>query len=310
MKNFYIKYEHNHTESINNNNISLYKIKNFKNKYSKRMLSLNNSKEKPKLQLTIKNMTPNYLKTPILSTKERHMKMFFNHISLLKSIPNTLIKDINDMINSTESEDYEDKDKDINFSIKNKKKSSIDLSLKNENNKNFYIKKINIHNKLNNERTKTKTYSNFNYTPTIYKKMKNYIPHYYPIQQLKIKNNRYEKTHNEAFEDFQSKININENYKKMLNNENNQELYRPLALGIVEPSKHLFKTKKMNHKLIYLHESRMRDLTIAKLLRNEYNSNDIKRILNGKKPLKYHKTNKIKKKENSHLSEINKKENE
>ena len=218
------------------------------------------------------------------------------------------------MINSVESEDYEDKETIISNKDKDKINPSLSSLDRENNNNKFYIKKININNKLNNERAKTKTYynSNSNFNRIINKKMKYYSPHFYSIQQLNIKNKRYEKTHNEAFENFQEKINIHEDYKKLLNNYNynDEEIYRPLTLGIIEPSKNLTKIKKMNHKLNYLHESRIRDIIIARKLKHEFDPDDINRILNGKKPLKYDKNDKNKKNEVIELSENNKKENE
>lgn len=318
QEDFLYKISHNHnrthTEYNNNKNISLYRSINLKNRnrYKNKTQDLLNSNEKPQLQLTIKNITPNHFKMPILSTKERHMKIIFNKISLLKSIPNNIIKNINDMINSVESEDYEDKETIISNKDKDKINPSLSSLDRENNNNRFYIKKININNKLNNERAKTKTYYNSNFNRIINKKMKYYSPHFYSIQQLNIKNKRYEKTHNEAFENFQEKINIHEDYKKLLNNYNynDEEIYRPLTLGIIEPSKNLTKIKKMNHKLNYLHESRIRDIIIARKLKHEFDPDDINRILNGKKPLKYDKNDKNKKNEVSEFSENNKKENE
>ena len=218
QEDFLYKISHNnnrtHTEYNNNKNISLYRSINLKNRnrYKNKTQDLLNSNEKPKLQLTIKNITPNHFKMPILSTKERHMKIIFNKISLLKSIPNNIIKNINDMINSVESEDYEDKETIISNKDKDKINPSLSSLDRENNNNKFYIKKININNKLNNERAKTKTYYNSNFNRIINKKMKYYSPHFYSIQQLNIKNKRYEKTHNEAFENFQVKINIHEDY--------------------------------------------------------------------------------------------------
>ena len=272
---FLYKISHNNKENNDlNNKISLYNSTKLKNKYKVKSFNSKNTNENLKLQLKIKNITPEYLKVPILSTKERHLKIINNQISLLKSLPN-YIKKFKDMITSVESEDgQENKYKNIDdYSFNNNKKENQILNLK-----------INLNKNLNNERTKT--YRKINYIPIVNKKIKQYPRNFYSLQQLMLKTKKYEKIHNEAFEEFQSKLNIKEDYLKKLNYEQNEEIYRPLTLGVMEPSKNLFKSKKINHKSNYIQESKIRDIIIAKKLKCEYEPDDIKRILNGKKPWK------------------------
>ena len=48
----------------------------------------------------------------------------------------------------------------------------------------------------------------------------------------------------------------------------------------------------MTHKMAYLTESRIRDIILSKTLKCEYDSVDIKRVLNGKKPWKLYEDDK------------------
>ena len=145
---------------------------------------------------------------------------------------------------------------------------------------NFNIKKFDNQKKINHERAST--YNSFNSSTVKTKTKKKYRPNYYSLQQLINKNKKYENIHKEAFQEFQSKINLQKDYKRKLNYDTGLEDYRPLTLGIVEPSKSLFKTTKETHKKSYLHESKIRDIIISKKLRCEFDSDDIKRILMGK----------------------------
>ena len=281
---FLYKISHNNIDENNNNikNITLYNTSKFKNKFKEKALN-QNKPYKPNLKLDVKNITPIHLKIPILNTKERHLKYISNQISLLKSIPNNIIKNFNDMISNGESEDEEEY-------IKSKNMNDISFSINSvEETKKFNIKKINIYQKLNNE--KMKTYNNFNFTPTLNKKVKKYPLNFYSLQQLSLKNKKYEEIHKEAFRNFQTKINLKKDYKKKLNYEIGNEEYRPLTLGVLEPSKNLLKSKKMTHKLGYLRESKIRDLIISKKLKCEFDNDDIIRILNGKEPFKFFKPN-------------------
>ena len=197
-------------------------------------------------------------------------------MSLIKSLPNYIMKYFNEMISNVETEDDREskyKNDDSSFNINNNQNENQIVNLK-----------INLNKNLNNERTKT--YSKMNYIPIINKRIKKYPKNFYTLQQLMIKTKKYEKIHKEAFEEFQSKVNIKEDYLKKLNYESKGEIYRPLTLGIIEPSKSLFKLQKTNLKSNYLHESKIRDIIIAKILRCEYEPEDIKRIINGKKPWK------------------------
>ena len=273
---FLYKISHNIEDSLNNN-ISLNNNTKFRNKYKVNSLNLNAPNKKIKLKLKIKNYTPEYLKVPILSTKERHLKFINNQLSLLKSFPNYLMKSFNDMITKEESEDEKEMQlkniDDSSFNINNIKENKV-LNLK-----------LNINKNLNNKRAKT--YNIMKYIPSVNKKLKHYPKNFYSIQQLMLKTKKYEKAHKEAFEEFLTKINIKEDYLRKLNYEKKSDkIYRPLTLGVMEPSKNLFKFKKITNKSNYLRESRLRDIIVSKQLRCEYTPEDIKRIINGKEPWK------------------------
>ena len=83
--------------------------------------------------------------------------------------------------------------------------------------------------------------------------------------------------------EFKKKINIrNKGY-----NLNKKITKNPLILCILEPNKDLLKKKIITHKEAFLHECKKRDILISNKLKCEFdNYEDIKRILNGKKPLK------------------------
>ena len=280
---FLYKISHTNKEYNNNCNktINLFNISKLKNEYRKKFLNFKISNKKPKLQLEIKNITPNHFKVPILSTKERHFKIINNQISLLKSVTDKIIKNYDDMIINIDSEDDQETK---NINSKNILDNPLNNSNNNQINKNFQIKKINFNENLNNKRAKTD--SNLNYIHNVIKKKKNYPKYYYSIQQIKLKAKKYEKKHKEAFEDLQLKVNLKEDILKKLYEDDYDRVYRPLSLGIIEPSKNLVKFKKISYKSNYLRESKIRDIIISKKLKCEFNPIDIKRVLNGKKPWK------------------------
>ena len=51
-------------------------------------------------------------------------------------------------------------------------------------------------------------------------------------------------------------------------------------------TKQRFTEKKITNKIVYQHESKMRDILISNKLKFEFSKDDIKRILNGQKPWK------------------------
>ena len=277
---FLYKISHNNIDDSNNISkaISVYNSSLFKTKYKEKSANMELSIKNPELKLKVKNLTPMHLKIPIINTKEKHLKLLSNQISLLKSIPNNIIKNFNDMINNVESEEEE-------YEYIKSKKLDDNSNYSIGDSENFNIKKFDNQKKINHERAST--YNSFNNSSTVKAKIKKkYRPNYYSLQQLINKNKKYENIHKEAFKEFQSKINLQKDYKRKLNYDTGLEDYRPLTLGIVEPSKSLFKTTKETHKKSYLHESKIRDIIISKKLRCEFDSDDIKRILNGKKPMK------------------------
>ena len=187
-------------------------------------------------------------------------------------------KSINDIIDSIGTENEQNKDEI--HSINNSFKEELN---NNEENNNLYKTTYINYKKINNKRPTIQ--NNLNSFINLSKKIKRYPPNYYSLQQLELKRKKYEEIHNEAFENLQYKINIREDYKRKLNDENSKEILRPLTLGIMETRKNK-SFKKNSHKNHYLLESRIRDIIISKKLRCEFEPEDIKRILNGKKPWK------------------------
>ena len=239
---------------------------------------------KPNLELKIKNVTPENLKVHHLNTKEKHLNFISNKLSVLQSIPNNLMKNFNDFLNSIDLEIEKQKEEKEKENIKSNRSSY--KSLINENDKNN-IHKINVYKVFSN---RGKTYNNF--IPCRNKKIKKYPPNFYSLQQMMLKNKKYETVHQQALNEFYSKINLKNDYERNLNYKSNKEIYRPLTLGVIKPPKTLLRNKKMTHKMAYLTESRIRDIILSKTLKCEYDSADIKRILNGKKPWKLHEDDK------------------
>ena len=274
---FLYKISHSHINTENNINktINLYNSYQFKKKYRR---NLNDLEKKPKFELKIDNLIPKYSKISIESSKERHLNFLSKNISILKSLPNLVNKSINDIIDSIGTENEQNKDEI--HSINNSFKEELN---NNEENNNLYKTTYINYKKINNKRPTIQ--NNLNSFINLSKKIKRYPPNYYSLQQLELKRKKYEEIHNEAFENLQYKINIREDYKRKLNDENSKEILRPLTLGIMETRKNK-SFKKNSHKNHYLLESRIRDIIISKKLRCEFEPEDIKRILNGKKPWK------------------------
>ena len=160
---FLYKLSHINTEYNNNyNKINLYNSAKLKNKHKEKSFNVNEPNKKIKLQLKIRNVTPEHLKVPILSTKERHLKIINNQMSLIKSLPNYIMKYFNEMISNVETEDDREskyKNDDSSFNINNNQNENQIVNLK-----------INLNKNLNNERTKT--YSKMNYIHIINKRIK------------------------------------------------------------------------------------------------------------------------------------------
>jgi len=280
-------YKISHDNSKFNNDIKdIQKIKTytslqFKKRYKeKKDLSLENKNKNEilDLQLKVKNVTPENLKVSHLNTKEMHLNFISNKLSVLQTIPNNLMKDFNDFLNNIDVEIENQKGEKEN--IKTNKNESNNKYLINEI-ENNNIHKISVYKVCNN---RAKTYNNF--IPYRSKKKKKYSPNFYSLQQMMLKNKKYETVHQQALNEFRSKINLKSDYERNLNYMSNKEIYRPLTLGVVEPPKNLLRNKKMTHKIAYLTESRIRDIILSKTLKCEYDSIDIKRVLNGKKPWK------------------------
>ena len=301
---FLYKISHDNNK-FNNGNKDIQKIKayaslQFKKRYmEKKDLGMENENKNGKvnLQLKVKNVTPENLKINYLNTKEKHLNFISNKLSVLQSIPTNLMENFNEFLNNIDIEIEKQKEEKKNIKSNESSYKSVINEIDNNN-----IHKINVYKVSNNRR---KTYNNF--IPYRNKKIKKYPPNFYSLQQMILKNKKYETVHQQALNGFRSKINLKSDYERNMNYMSNKEIHRPLTLGVLEPPKKLLRNKKMTHKMAYLTESRIRDIILSKTLKCEYDSVDIKRILNGKKPWKLYEVNKDIK--NKTEFEFNKREN-
>lgn len=288
-------YKISHDNSKFNNDIKdIQKLKaytslQFKKRYKeKKDLGFENKNKikngNPNLELKAKNVTPENLKVHYLNNKEKHLNFISNKLSVLQSIPNNLMKNFNEFLNSIDIEIEKQKEGKEKENIKSNESSYKSLISEIDNDS---IHKINVY-KISSNRGKI--YNNF--IPYRNKKIKKYPPNFYSLQQMMIKNKKYEAVHQKALNEFRSKINLKNDYERNLNYMSSKEIYRPLTLGVLEPPKNLLRNKKMTHKMAYLTESRIRDIILSKTLKCEYDSVDIKRVLNGKKPWKLYEDDK------------------
>ena len=255
------------TFNSNNNFIKNKSIKkgltmNYFNNKKQNMLKNELSLPELRLELDINNLSNEDEKR--ISNKEKYFLLLKNKLKDLKNgnIFKNLKEDIlnfneenNKMINNSFNLDKKNKIKENNISVD---------SFKIKNNYNNKSSKIYINN-----------YFSLNNENNCLKKPLKYPINFYSNKQLEIKKKRYEKTHREGWKEFKRKINLkNKNYKNQL------------SLCILEPNINLTKKKIMTNKIAYLIESKKRDIIISNKLKCEFDDDDIKRIINGKKPFK------------------------
>lgn len=218
-----------------------------------------------RLELDINNLNNEDEKR--ISNKEKYFLLLKNKLKDLKN--GNIFKNLKEDI--------------LNFNEENDKMINNSLNLDKINN-NKEIKGNNIsvdsfkrNNNYDNKSSKIyiNNYFSLNNENNSLKKPLKYPINFYSNKQLEIKKKRYEKTHREGWKEFKRKINLkNRNYKNVL------------SLCILEPNINLTKKKIMTNKIAYLIESKKRDILISHKLKCEFNDDDIKRIINGKKPFK------------------------
>jgi hypothetical protein len=217
-----------------------------------------------RLELDINNLNNEDEKR--ISNKEKYFLLLKNKLKDLKN--GNIFKNLKEDILNFNEENDKMINNSFNLDEKNKiteiKGNNISLeSFKRKNNYNNKSSQININNyfSLKNENSNLK-------------KPLKYPINFYSNKQLEIKKKRYEKTHREGWKEFKRKINLKNrrNYKNLL--------------CILEPNINLTKKKIMTNKIAYLIESKKRDILISHKLKCEFDDDDIKRIINGKKPFK------------------------
>ena len=218
-----------------------------------------------RLELDINNLNNEDEKR--ISNKEKYFLLLKNKLKDLKN--GNIFKNLKEDI--------------LNFNEENDKMINNSLNLDKINN-NKEIKGNNIsvdsfkrNNNYDNKSSKIyiNNYFSLNNENNSLKKPLKYPINFYSNKQLEIKKKRYEKTHREGWKEFKRKINLkNRNYKNVL------------SLCILEPNINLTKKKIMTNKIAYLIESKKRDILISNKLKCEFDDDDIKRIINGKKPFK------------------------
>ena len=218
-----------------------------------------------RLELDINNLNNEDEKR--ISNKEKYLLLLKNKLKDLKN--GNIFKNLKEDI--------------LNFNEENDKMINNSLNLDKINN-NKEIKGNNIsvdsfkrNNNYDNKSSKIyiNNYFSLNNENNSLKKPLKYPINFYSNKQLEIKKKRYEKTHREGWKEFKRKINLkNRNYKNVL------------SLCILEPNINLTKKKIMTNKIAYLIESKKRDILISHKLKCEFDDDDIKRIINGKKPFK------------------------
>ena len=250
---------------IKNKSIKKGLTMNYFNNKKQNMLKNELSLPELKLELDINNLSNEDEKR--ISHKEKYYLLLKNKLKDLKN--GNIFKNLKEDILNFNEENNKTISNSFNLDKKNKIKEikgnniSVD-SFKIKNNYNNKSSKIYINNyfSLNNE-------SNF------LKKPLKYPINFYSNKQLEIKKKRYEKTHREGWKEFKRKIHLKNKNKNLL------------SLCILEPNINLTKKKKiMTNKIAYLIESKKRDIIITHKLKCEFDDDDIKRIINGKKPFK------------------------
>lgn len=251
----------NETKYINNNFI--------KNKGIKRggTIPFNEfnliNKKKLKLQLDILNINNN--KNKYLNSKEKRYKILEKEMEPLKNIVSLFKEFENNFLED------EDNGKNIDEKYKNK---IINVDINKEENLKTDIKQNIISGKNFDDEFKEAYRTTYNF-----KKPKFYPINYYSSSQLKRKENKYEKIHKLAFEEYQKKINIKEE-SRWKRNKRNYELDEYEK----EYFNKLFNKREMTNKIAFMRECRIRDIIITNKLKCEFSPSDIKRLLNGLKP--------------------------
>ena len=228
-----------------------------------------NNKDKKNIKLTmdIENMNNN--KTAYLDSKEKRYKILEKEIEPLKNVI-SLFKDF-----ATEIE------KEDNIDIKNTKSEKTTPIDNSKNNSNI-IKKESSVNITNNENNIELIASRTAYSPHIFKKPKLYPINHYALNQVIIKEKRYERMHKMGLEDFQRKINLKNEKENVIKN-----IYKKKYIMDEyekEYFKRLFTKEKISVRDAYLRKCRINDIILVSKLKCEFSPRDVKRVLNGIKP--------------------------
>lgn len=228
-----------------------------------------NNKDKKNIKLTmdIENMNNN--KTAYLDSKEKRYKILEKEIEPLKNV----ISLFKDFATEIEKEDNIDIEK-----TKSEKTTPIDNSKNNSN----IIKKESSVNITNNENNIELIASRTAYSPHIFKKPKLYPINHYALNQVIIKEKRYELMHKMGLEDFQRKINLKNEKENVIKN-----IYKKKYIMDEyekEYFKRLFTKEKISVRDAYLRKCRINDIILVSKLKCEFSPRDVKRVLNGIKP--------------------------
>ena len=228
-----------------------------------------NNKDKKNIKLTmdIENMNNN--KTTYLDSKEKRYKILEKEIEPLKNV----ISLFKDFATEIEKEDNIDIEK-----TKSEKTTPIDNSKNNSN----IIKKESSVNITNNENNIELIASRTAYSPHIFKKPKLYPINHYALNQVIIKEKRYERMHKMGLEDFQRKINLKNEKENVIKN-----IYKKKYIMDEyekEYFKRLFTKEKISVRDAYLRKCRINDIILVSKLKCEFSPRDVKRVLNGIKP--------------------------
>jgi len=228
-----------------------------------------NNKDKKNIKLTmdIENMNNN--KTAYLDSKEKRYKILEKEIEPLKNV----ISLFKDFATEIEKEDNIDIEK-----TKSEQTTPIDNSKNNSN----VIKKESSVNITNNENNIELIASRTAYSPHIFKKPKLYPINHYALNQVIIKEKRYERMHKVGLEDFQRKINLKNEKENVIKN-----IYKKKYIMDEyekEYFKRLFTKEKISVRDAYLRKCRINDIILVSKLKCEFSPRDVKRVLNGIKP--------------------------
>ena len=285
---FIYRISHGDRFSFNNDFNNFNKNKSIKKGLTKNYLNNQNISNKIlpdlELKLNINNFTDKKKKQIFLTSKEKYILFVKNKLNDLKSgnIFKNLEKDIsnfNEEKNPTQNKEKDKKSLNIKNNL-NKEKDANKLNIT-DNRKILKKAKSCIEKKVFNNKT-VNTYiidKNFSFNNNTKKPLK-YPINFYLNKQLEIKKKRYEKQHKEGWKEFKRKINL-----RNLAYYSNKNSKNPLILCVLEPNRDLQK-KKLTNKMIYMRESKIRDLLISQKLKYDYSKDDIKRLLNGKPPMK------------------------